>query len=96
MTVPLDDRCALRRLPEQGLDFLLSAAQGIVLERAGKGEQEQEHCAFAPRADAGAARRHRQHQEMHIDRALAQSLPNLLHREPASGQVGRNIGGNRP
>ena len=49
----------LGRVAEQRADLPLRAAQRVMLQRAGKREQEQQRRAFAPGADAGAAERPR-------------------------------------
>jgi hypothetical protein len=78
----------LGRGVEERADFLLRALHRVVLERAGKGEKEQQHRALTPSSDRRRACGHGEHEEMHIDFALTQFLPRLLRREPCTGKIG--------
>src|ERR1035441_8182152 len=80
---------------EQRTDLPLRAAQRKILQRAGKGEEEQQRGAFAPSADAGTAEGHGEHEEVDVDGALSQPLPNVLRREPTAGEVGQDIANHR-
>src|SRR4051812_28772135 len=62
-----------------------------MFQRAREGKQKQQHCPFAPRANARATNRHGQHQEMNVERAILQRLTNFLRGKPSSGYVCRNI-----
>ena len=81
----------LRRGLEKRPNFALGPAHCVMFERAGKGEQEEQHRAFAPGADAGAAEGDHEHEEMHVQRALPEQLMDFVDGEPAPGDVGNKV-----
>lgn len=78
------------------LDLALGAPHGVVLERSSEGEEEEKDRALLPLADGRAAEGNSEHEEMDIQAALLQQLPDLEHGEPGTGEVGHQEKGNRP
>jgi hypothetical protein len=92
VAVLIHQRGDFGRVAEQGADFALGAFHGVVFERAGKGEQEEQDCPLVPLVHGGAAGGHEEHEEMHVQSALfAQALPKFPGGEPASGQIGQGV-----
>ena len=72
----------------------MRAAQGVMLQRAGKGKKKEQRCAFRPGADAGRADGHGEHEKMHVKHALLEPLPHFFRREKTARQIRGRKGGN--
>ena len=93
MLVPLGiqhDRL-LWRVLEQRTNLPARPAHRVMLQRAGDREEEEQHRTLAPRTDARAANRDGEHQEMNVQRALLEQLPNLMHGEPRTRDIGEDV-----
>jgi hypothetical protein len=69
-----------------------TARQGVVLQRVGQREQEQQRRAFGRLADTRRADRRRNHQEVHIEPPLLERLVAVQHAEVAAREVGDGVG----
>ena len=95
MALLVEHKRGLGRVLEQRTNLAARPAHRVMLQRAGEREEKQQHRAFAPRADGRAARRDREHEEMHVEMALLQSFPNFLRGEPRAGQIRYDVAGQR-
>ena len=91
----VEHRGELGRVAEQRPNLPLGAAERKTLQRAGKGEEEQQRRAFAPGADAGAAERDGQHEKVDVNGAFSQPFPNVLRGEPTARNIGQHIADHR-
>lgn len=77
---------------DEGADFAMGTAHGVMFEGAGEGEEEEEGGAFLEGADGGGAEGHGEHEEVDVELAFAEAFPDFEGGEPGSGEVGGGEG----
>jgi len=83
----VDEDGSFWRIAEEGTDLLTGAAERVMLQRPGQGEQEEQDGAFGPSPNASGTDGHGQHEEMNVDHALLEALPDLFGGEKSAGQI---------
>ena len=84
-------RGGFRRGVEKRADFAACAVQGEVFQGTGAGEQEKQQRALAPGPQRGRAGGGRQHEEVDVQRSLADAFPGVLGGIPATGHQGHGV-----